>query len=106
MVIISLPFVLPIGNIILEKLHRPLTNATNIGGFAGIKNPMLNDNLAHIMHWYKGRITFESRKILADFAWQTRFYDHIIRNEQEYRHIADYITNNPNNWQNDKFYTE
>ena len=65
------------------------------GGFAGNKNPMTNDNLSHIIRWYKGRVTFESRKIHAGFAWQTRFHDHIIRNDIEFRRIACYIKNNP-----------
>jgi len=38
------------------------------------------------------------------FAWQTRFHDHIIRNDEEYQKINDYIENNPLNWENDKFY--
>ena len=36
--------------------------------------------------------------------WQKSFYDHIIRNEQDYSRIAEYIENNPANWQNDRFY--
>ena len=38
--------------------------------------------------------------------WQTRFHDHIIRNEKEYWRIIRYITTNPENWEGDKFYTE
>ena len=37
-----------------------------------------------------------------DFAWQPRFYDRIIRNDDEYRRIACYIINNPANWKKDK----
>jgi len=33
-----------------------------------------------------------------DFAWQTRFHDHIIRNQREMNRIANYIENNPLNW--------
>jgi REP element-mobilizing transposase RayT len=41
----------------------------------------------------------------ADFAvWQTRFHDHIIRNDDEYRRIANYIVNNPRKWVDDKFH--
>ena len=76
-----------------------------IGGFAGNKNPMLNDNLSRIVRWFKGRTSFESRKIHADFSWQSHFYDHIIRNEQSYQIIVAYIINNPVNWKDDKFYT-
>lgn len=31
------------------------------------------------------------------FAWQLRFYDHIIRNEHELKQIRKYILNNPRN---------
>lgn len=36
-----------------------------------------------------------------DFLWQGRFHDHIIRNQASYQKISEYITNNPNNWEND-----
>ena len=39
------------------------------GGITGNKNTMLHDNLSKIIRWYKGRTTFECRKIHADFAW-------------------------------------
>ena len=73
------------------------------GGFARNKNPMINDNLSRGIRWYKGRTTFESRKINSGFGWQTRFHDHIIRNDQEYRRIANYIDKNPANWGDAKF---
>ncbi len=37
-------------------------------------------------------------------AWQRSFYDHIIRNEAEYKRINDYIDNNPAKWTIDKYY--
>lgn len=77
---------------------------TKIGGITGDKNPMLHDNLSRIIRWYKGRVSFESRKNNADFAWQPRFYDHIIWNEKSYHTIAGYIVNNPLEWEKDKFY--
>jgi REP element-mobilizing transposase RayT len=36
--------------------------------------------------------------------WQRSFYDHIIRNENDYLRIAEYIENNPRNWLNDCFH--
>lgn len=69
------------------------------GGFAGNKNPMLNENVSRIIRWYKGRTTFESRKIHADFAWQSRFHDHIIRDENSFHNISNYIAKNPLNWE-------
>ncbi|NMB27981.1 MAG: transposase, partial [Tissierellia bacterium] len=32
------------------------------------------------------------------------FYDHIIRNEQEYQEIWNYIETNPLKWEDDKYY--
>jgi putative transposase len=34
--------------------------------------------------------------------WQRDFYEHIIRNDDEYRRIAAYIINNPGKWDLDK----
>ncbi|WP_369013429.1 transposase [Flavobacterium anhuiense] len=74
------------------------------GGFAGDKNPMLHDNISKIIRWYKGRCSFEMKKIHADFGWQPRFHDHIIRNEKSFETIQNYIESNPLNWNKDKFY--
>ena len=40
-----------------------------------------------------------------EFAWQTRFHDHIIRDSGEMNRIATYIENNVSKWTEDKFYT-
>ena len=36
--------------------------------------------------------------------WQRNYFEHLIRNEDAYKNIADYILNNPYRWLNDKFY--
>jgi len=61
-------------------------------------------NLASIIRGFKSAVTKNARKTHADFAWQSRFYDHIIRNERSYQTISEYIVNNPANWAKDKFY--
>ena len=38
------------------------------------------------------------------FAWQTRFHDRIVRDTCEMNQIADYIENNVQKWEMDKFY--
>jgi putative transposase len=76
----------------------------NVGGFSGNKNPMLNDNISKIIRWYKGRCSFECRKTHSNFAWQSRFHDHIIRNSKSFDIIQNYIFENPLNWKDDKFY--
>lgn len=71
------------------------------GGFAGEKNPMFHQNISRIIRWYKGRCSFEIRKIHTDFQWQSRYHDHIIRNQIAYNNITLYIQNNPINWEKD-----
>ena len=36
--------------------------------------------------------------------WQRNYYEHIIRNEQSYQNISDYVMTNPAKWQEDKFH--
>jgi len=50
----------------------------------------------------KGTVTKQSGKAI----WQRSFYDHIIRNEEDYLGMWEYIDNNPNRWKEDKLYTE
>ena len=53
---------------------------------------------------FKSMVTMNARKINSGFGWQTRFHDHIIRNDEEYQRIANYIENNPANWGKDKYF--
>ena len=39
-------------------------------------------------------------------CWQRSFYDHVVRNEQEYLKIWEYIEENPLKWELDRFYEE
>ncbi len=43
-------------------------------------------------------------KPVNTFAWQRSFHDHIIRNNESYQKIYNYIINNPHKWAEDKFY--
>ena len=40
---------------------------------------------------------------LGEPLWQRSFYDHIIRNDEDYRQIAEYIEANPSRWTEDTF---
>ena len=39
------------------------------------------------------------------FGWQSRFHDHIIRDNHEFYKIRNYINNNAANWKEDKFHS-
>ena len=72
------------------------------GGITHIHNPMLHANLGHVIRWFKGRVSFESRSYL-NFAWLGRFHDRIIRDDDGFEAIRKYIFNNPQNWDEDEF---
>ena len=71
------------------------------GGITGENNPMLEKNsIGRIIRWYKGRVSYEIRNKYPDvyFQWQSRYYDRIIRDENELYKIKNYIINNPLAW--------
>jgi len=49
----------------------------------------------------KSAVTKFANRNNIDFAWQMRFHDHIIRDQNELNRIACYIENNPQTWEND-----
>jgi len=57
--------------------------------------------ISTVINQMKGYAT----KQIGYSIWQKSFHDHIIRNEQDYIRIAEYIDNNPINWEKDCFYT-
>lgn len=56
--------------------------------------------ISTVINQFKGFIT----KQIGCSIWQKSFYDHIIRNTEDYQNIWQYIDNNPLKWQNDCFY--
>ena len=90
-----------------EKRDAMNRVSTTTGGITGIKNPMLFEiSLSKIIRWYKGRCKFEINKMQNEifFAWQPKFYDRIIRDENELNNTRQYIIDNPIKWQADENY--
>ena len=52
-------------------------------------------NLASVIRGFKIGVTTNARLINPDFAWQSRYHDHIIRNQKSLENIQNYIINNP-----------
>lgn len=57
-------------------------------------------SISRIIKQTKGLVT----KRIGSSIWQKSFYDHVIRNEQDYYEIVRYIQMNPLKWENDKYY--
>jgi REP element-mobilizing transposase RayT len=62
-----------------------------------------SQNLASIIRGFKIGVTKFAKTKINGFGWQPRFHDHIIRNEESYQRIKNYIKTNPQNWKSDKF---
>ena len=60
------------------------------------------NNLSSIIRGFKSATTKRIHRARYDFSWQSRFYDHIIRNERSLMKIREYIINNPLKWEIDK----
>lgn len=45
-------------------------------------------------------------KEIGENIWQRYYYDHVIRNKNDYEEISKYIYENPLKWQFDEFYCE
>ncbi len=56
---------------------------------------------------YKSLTTRECKKVHpVEKLFQTSFYDHVIRGQEDYDEIAKYICENPIRWESDKLYSE
>jgi len=62
-------------------------------------------SLGVIINQFKRKCTIESRIIDPDFGWQSRYYDHIIRDDKSLYKIQNYIINNPAKWKDDDYFT-
>jgi len=105
------------GILIFNKLVETpkLGVSTTVETIGATKTDQHNRTAAASQKWYSGTLgaivnqykrvcTINARMIHSDFAWQSRFHDHIIRNEDSFQRISNYILSNPLNWTDDQFF--
>lgn len=63
-----------------------------------------SNTVSSIIRSYKSAVTKYCNRLGLPFKWQSRYHDHIIRNDESFQRISEYIMNNPLNWREDKFY--
>ena len=62
-------------------------------------------SIIDVVRAYKSLTTIECRKIgFEGKLFQSSFYDHVVRNREDYEGIFAYIEGNPSKWQDDEFY--
>jgi len=93
------------GIIVIDKPSNdaPFTELPKVITEDRFQHPGAN-SISSIVGSYKSVVSKNAHLINPDFAWQSRFLDHIIRDEDSFKRIKNYISNNPENWKEDKFY--
>jgi REP element-mobilizing transposase RayT len=109
------PCVRPVINIhgINEGAHAgaPLRDVVNDSDLVEIVS---GSPLSAVVGWFKTMSTNEYIRGVKQLdwppfdrkLWQRNYYEHIIRNEQSFYEISNYIINNPARWAEDKFYPD
>jgi REP element-mobilizing transposase RayT len=87
----------------LQSKQSPIVESQKTPAQQRFQNQGKN-TLSSIVGGYKAAVTKHANRLKLDFAWQPRFYDHIIRDEQSFRTISNNILNNPQSWAQDKFF--
>ena len=75
-----------------KKTPRPLQHGTSrtIGS-------MVRGFKIGVTRWFRANTDIHA-------VWQRNYYEHIIRNEDAYLKIAEYIQTNPQRWETDTYY--
>lgn len=92
-----------------------MKNDDNIRARAGARtragaSPAPTTTVCDIVGAYKSLVAhgcldvYKSKNEMMGKLWQRNYHEHIIRNEQSYQTISNYIVNNPAKWNDDTFY--
>jgi REP element-mobilizing transposase RayT len=91
-----------------------IDNETKYDQTIQIEGEHIGSPLHRVVQWFKTMTTNEYIRGVKNLGWQPfngklwqrNYWEHIIRNEQSYKTISEYIINNPEKWVNDKFYIQ
>jgi len=82
-----------------HPIRKPKSISSFFAGFKSSVNSKIDD--------YIDKLNLNIPKFnKKNHFFQSNYYDHIIRNNDECNHIKSYIIENPQNWDNDKFNSE
>ena len=109
--------VISVGTRLIPSAEATVTNATKVAAtsMGCLKGPRHaepvsdfhhNSSLATIIGAFKAGVTRTARtRLIASLpVWQSRYYEHIIRNQWSFDNIMNYIDNNVADWAGDCFY--
>lgn len=88
-----------------DKLTNP--SKTGLPHYANYNNQITPHSLGAIVRAYKSSVTWRLHALDQSTRvpiWQRNFYEHIIRDEQDWQNISDYIDTNPIKWEQDRLF--
>ena len=92
--------------LVIDGRHRYSPNTKIHLKYAVVHKPRLMPppagSLSTIVRSYKAGVTRRCQETgLLNFAWQPRFYEHVLRGNASVDAVRDYIARNPANWSKD-----
>ncbi|SHH66399.1 transposase [Clostridium grantii] len=89
-----------------SNLDRYCKDNGNLDAATGRRGNLPLQRVVGQLKSYTNRMynAFNKREDLI--LWQRNYYEHIIRNDQEYEEIYEYIETNPLKWQEDKYFID
>ncbi len=100
-------------------LHEQTLMPNHVHGIIEINRDKYNEEpdeniltLGSVVKWFKTMsmneyvrgVKQQGWQRFSKRLWQRNFYEHIIRDEEAYYEITEYIKTNPQNWGKDKYY--
>lgn len=92
--------IISVDNYVIMPNHIHMLMTMSSGGHG---NPPLQDVIGYFKSYTTKRHN-EINNTVNISLWQRSFYEHIVRNEQDYLEIWDYIDTNAFKWDKDKYY--
>jgi len=94
-----------VGNAVVDM--RNVGDAVETRDLASLRQrcfgPLQPRSLSTIIHSYKSALTrWCNQNGYQNFQWQPRFYEHVIRDDNDLNRIREYIWNNPLKWESDR----
>ena len=96
------------GIMIIDNTRETVVSGNADGGVSVNGGVPQSSTTKHgIFEFVRALKTFSSRRMneldntAGKSRWQSRFHDHIIRDEEELHRIQQYIFNNPSTWEKD-----
>jgi len=100
------------GGVPVEKIHEfslqspqplPIDTENDIKQYRRLRRKMLIPIITGKFQQQTSKQINILRNTVGQKTWQPNYHDHVIRDEQEYLRIKQYIINNPAKWNDDTF---